>query len=260
MVPAPRHCPPGAPRVPTEVGTWRWLRLALLVLLAGCAWFALAPGQVGGLTTYALVTGHSMEPALPGGSLVVARQRSSYRVGDVVVYEQYGGHVMHRLVGGSAATGWVSQGDNNDVPDSWRVADRAISGAVVLTVPRLGSALRWSCEHPAVPAMVAAALAAMCYLPWHRRRRRRVGTQVAPASAEYGPLQVLTLVATAICFAAVAAGVLVGTPVWPNQAMAYAALAVSAAGYLLASELAEPEPRARHARRRNADARTSIPT
>ena len=100
----------------------------------------------------------------------------------------------------------------------------------------------------------------MCYLPWHRRRRRRVGTQVAPASAEYGPLQVLTLVATAICFAAVAAGVLVGTPVWPNQAMAYAALAVSAAGYLLASELAEPEPRARHARRRNADARTSIPT
>ena len=60
--------------------------LAALVV-AGLAWWLLAPTQLGGSTGYAVVVGQSMEPEIERGDLVLVRQRGEYGVGDVVLYD-----------------------------------------------------------------------------------------------------------------------------------------------------------------------------
>ena len=63
------------------------------------------PGPfLGGPASYVIVSGHSMEPTLYTGDLVVVHQRDEYSVGDMVAFEIEGGsQVIHRIVGGSAA-------------------------------------------------------------------------------------------------------------------------------------------------------------
>src|ERR1700716_1383651 len=84
--------------------------------LAGAAavWFFLAPPQLGGGTSYAVVYGTSMEPHFHRGDLVVLRRRSSYRAGEIVGYHsvQLRRDVLHRIV---AAGGdrFTFKGDNN---------------------------------------------------------------------------------------------------------------------------------------------------
>ncbi len=71
---------------------------SLLVVLTGAAWLAMAPSQLGGPVTYALITGNSMEPALASGDLVLVRDVADYRVGDVVAYRHPDlGVVIHRI-------------------------------------------------------------------------------------------------------------------------------------------------------------------
>jgi hypothetical protein len=69
-----------------------------------------------------------MEPTLRDGDLVVVRERGSYATDDVIAFRLPAGTagpegaVIHRIVGGSAAEGFVTRGDNRDADDSWRVA------------------------------------------------------------------------------------------------------------------------------------------
>ena len=63
----------------------RALLLVLVVAAVAAAWQWLAPAQFGGQTTYALVTGQSMEPTLASGTLVVARSRESYHTGQIAL-------------------------------------------------------------------------------------------------------------------------------------------------------------------------------
>ena len=86
----------------------RWTATAVAAaILVGVTALAL-PVALGGNTTYTIVAGRSMEPALESGDLVITRRQASYEVGDVIVYEIPAGDpgagvkVIHRIVAESA--------------------------------------------------------------------------------------------------------------------------------------------------------------
>ena len=91
-----------------------------------------------------VVVGHSMEPTMHTGDLVLAWPAGTYRVGDITPYRvpkgQPGeGHlVIHRIVGGDAVHGFVMKGDNNPAPDIWTPRPADLIGRKFLLVPRLG--------------------------------------------------------------------------------------------------------------------------
>ena len=102
-------------------------------------WF-LWPTSLGGCTTLTIVSGQSMEPTYYTGDLVVSRC-GPVEVGDVVVYNPPdidGARIIHRIIGGDAAEGWIIQGDNNDFLDPWRPTDENILGSSVLHLPHVG--------------------------------------------------------------------------------------------------------------------------
>jgi signal peptidase len=125
----------------------RAIRLAGWVVFVAvvAAWtILLRPEFLGGSATYVIVAGHSMEPALHTGDLVVARRQHTYRRGDVIAYHIMknqagaGALVIHRIVGGSSQDGYVTRGDNRSYRDPWRPRPVDIAGKMKLHVPRLG--------------------------------------------------------------------------------------------------------------------------
>jgi signal peptidase I len=121
------------------VGGWSLLAavIALWILF-------LRPSTLGGSATYIIVSGHSMEPTLHTGDLVVAFPQRTYRRGDVIAYHipknqaGAGALIIHRIVGGSARDGYITRGDNRDYRDPWRPKASDIAGEMKLNVPRLG--------------------------------------------------------------------------------------------------------------------------
>lgn len=137
------------------------------------AWFAyLAPTQVGGGTTFAVVGGHSMEPVLHTQDLVVARAAPSYDVGDLVVfraqYSDSAGMVVHRIVAGNPVDGWITKGDNNDLADAWLVPNTYIRGRYWFVIAQAGEALGWMGANPVGFGALCAAIVLISYLPWSR--------------------------------------------------------------------------------------------
>ena len=116
--------------------------LAVVALVA--AWMLFAPAQVGGGTSYAIIVGNSMEPELHRGDLAIVRERSTYRPGDVVLYDsrELGTKVLHRIVRVEDGR-FVLKGDNNDFLDVERPTGEQIVGSLWLTAPAVGRATEW---------------------------------------------------------------------------------------------------------------------
>lgn len=113
---------------------WAFVSLSLLA-----GWFfVLRPSVLGGPVTYSIVSGHSMEPTYEPGDYVIARTEDHYAEGDIVVFEVPGGVIVHRIVGGSAEQGFVTQGDNNLGIDPWRPSGESILGETWVHIPKLG--------------------------------------------------------------------------------------------------------------------------
>lgn len=104
----------------------------------------LRPEFLGGRASYVIVAGHSMEPTLHTGDLVVTLRQRSYRRGDVIAYRIEKGQpgagllIIHRIVGGSAAAGYMTKGDNRRYRDPWRPKPPGIDGKWRTDVPRFG--------------------------------------------------------------------------------------------------------------------------
>lgn len=102
------------------------------------------PGLVSSPVSYVVVSGHSMEPTLRTGDVVVVARAASYRRGDVVAYRVPAGEpgaglvVIHRIVGGGARDGYVMRGDNKHANDPWRPRPDGVVGRLRVTVPKLG--------------------------------------------------------------------------------------------------------------------------
>jgi signal peptidase len=141
------------------------------------AWFVLLrPGVLGGPAQYVIVTGDSMDPGLHGGDLIVSLTRPTYHVGDVVVYRVpstepapfAGRKVVHRIVGGDAAGGFILQGDNAPHRDLWKVGTGDIAGRVAFWIPAAGRLLIFL-RNPLLVASIAAGFA-FVFMVWSPSR------------------------------------------------------------------------------------------
>jgi signal peptidase I len=137
----------------------------LLAVTAFVAWVVLLrPAVLGGPTSYLTITGTSMLPGLDDGDFAVVRQADHYSTGDVVAFRiptgrpGEGNLVIHRIVGGSATEGFVTQGDNKPAADPWHPTAHDVVGALWFAVPGGGRLLAWL-RQPAVFAALAASLA-----------------------------------------------------------------------------------------------------
>jgi signal peptidase len=107
----------------------------------------LRPVSLGGPADYVIVSGHSMEPTFRTDDVVVAFKQATYAVGVVIVYRvpagepAAGDRVIHRIVGGSAAAGFIVKGDNKDGIDPWRPKAEDIVGKARLFLPHVGAGL-----------------------------------------------------------------------------------------------------------------------
>jgi signal peptidase len=115
-----------------------------LLITAGLllGWFfVLRPTSLGGPAGYAMVSGPSMEPTFRTGDLVITQRADAYHVGDIVLFHVKRGLVIHRIVGGDAASGYVTRGDNNDVEDGFRATPATIDGKAWIHLPGVGQAI-----------------------------------------------------------------------------------------------------------------------
>jgi signal peptidase I len=164
-------------------------RTLLLGLALGAGlvawWVTLAPEFLGGPAGYVIVQGVSMEPTLYTGDLVVTRREAEYRPGEVVAYRVAEGIVIHRIVGGSPETGFLTRGDNKPDPDPWRPRPDDIIGRLWLHIPGAGRWLERLREPPAFAAL-ASGLAALPVVWSEPERARRRGGRRVPAKAGGG--------------------------------------------------------------------------
>ncbi|MHB8959717.1 MAG: signal peptidase I [Candidatus Limnocylindrales bacterium] len=119
-------------------------RLATIALVG--VWFVLLrPVALGGPAGYEIVAGHSMEPLLHTGDLVVTQSQAVYHVGDLVVFRVPSGQlgagssVVHRIVGGDGTGGFTTKGDNNPSADPWHPRASDIIGRSWIQLPGSGA-------------------------------------------------------------------------------------------------------------------------
>ena len=114
-----------------------WLLLAGLLALM---W----PVRFGGTTNFIIVSGRSMERTYHTGDLVITKKRSSYAVGDVVVYRIPGAgagagrEIVHRLHERLPDGRFLVRGDNNRTNDPWVITTDDIVGSKWLMVAKGG--------------------------------------------------------------------------------------------------------------------------
>ena len=129
------------------------LTFVTIVLLALAVGLVVVPKVLGGMSLTVLTP--SMEPAISPGDVVVTRgidvkDAKDLRIGDVITFLPYPNDPMlvtHRIVAQSVnAQGYsfITQGDNNNVSDSWGpVNDFQIRGKVLYVVPKIGYVKEW---------------------------------------------------------------------------------------------------------------------
>jgi len=123
---------------------WRLLCTAAFVATVVAWVLFLRPQYLGGPAGYVTVSGKSMEPMMHTGDVVMTQRQDSYRTGDVIAYRIPRGEagegqiVIHRLVGGTAASGYVLRGDNRTSNDRWRPKPSDVVGKKALRIPALG--------------------------------------------------------------------------------------------------------------------------
>ncbi|HVS84544.1 MAG TPA: signal peptidase I [Gaiellaceae bacterium] len=181
----------------------------IAVAVAALLWLFLAPVQLGGPIDYTTTVGNSMAPRFHKGDLALVRPASTYRVGDVVLYESPVLHraVLHRIL--LIQNGhYFFKGDNNSFVDPGYATRGDLLGKLWLRVPAAGGALAWIAE-PAHAALVCAgAVFALLFGAFggtvRRRRRatprerRATGTVVALRRALHRPRKTRAFYAGAV--------------------------------------------------------------
>ncbi len=141
-----------------------WLGLAAILVLAVAWGMTVRPAALGGPATYIVVRGDSMAPTYATGDLVILAHAETYSPQDIVGYRVPAGElgaglvVVHRIIGGDGASGYVLQGNNNPAPDPWLPHQSDIVGRAVAQLPTVGRLVAVM-RQPAMVAALGAALA-----------------------------------------------------------------------------------------------------
>lgn len=163
--------------------------LSLVALLVG--WLFLAPPQLGGSASHAVIVGSSMEPTLHRGDLVLMRPAGEYRIGDVVGYQSSALKqlVLHRIVGQNGDR-FVFKGDNNGFLDPVQPTREELVGKLWLRLPVVGRLSEWVRRpvHSAILAGVFVLLALGVGGETTRRRRHSRGQAATSARRSRLPL------------------------------------------------------------------------
>jgi signal peptidase I len=141
-------------------------------------WTFFAPTKLGGTTTYSITDGVSMNPLLYKGDFAVIRSQSSYRVGEVVLYESQVLHkpVLHRIILIQNGN-YFFKGDNNDFVDPGYATRSELIGALWFHIPHAGALLGWFGvpAHAALLAGIAAMAVVLTGAKTSKAGRRRRG-------------------------------------------------------------------------------------
>lgn len=130
-----------------------------------------------------VVTSDSMAPAMRRGDVVLTDPAVGVRRGDVLTYQRPGSDpVTHRVVGGDAATGWLTKGDANIQADPQPVASDTVVGRVRVLVPLLGWPGLTARAIPVV-AVFLCVFTLLVLVLMRQRRRPGVRTGVAVLAA-----------------------------------------------------------------------------
>jgi signal peptidase I len=115
--------------------------MALMMVTLVSIWILFAPEPFGGLASYVIVAGASMEPGMHFGDLVIIHKAQVYEVGDVVTYQHpVAGPIIHRIID-RVGDQYVFQGDNNDWVDSYQPTQEEFIGKLWLHIPKVGQYL-----------------------------------------------------------------------------------------------------------------------
>lgn len=124
----------------------RYVVLIVLSLLLGFNVYLLSARNIAGNQMpmpfgigSAVVQSGSMEPTYYKGDLLFVKEKSSYSVGDVVVYQSENILVVHRIIALDGET-VITQGDANNAPDEPFSATH-IKGCVVGRIPCVGNVI-----------------------------------------------------------------------------------------------------------------------
>lgn len=167
--------------------------LRLMTFLMVLASLTVILGRLSGRPVlFVAVTGDSMAPAIRPHRVVPILPiwlRGDPGAGDVIVFRDGDQWIIHRVIGGDAAAGWITRGDANLAPDPRPVKREQVAG---VAVSRSGKVLQF--PHPLSPARAPASPAILLAVPFALaallsrrsgrrrrpvRRRRRTGTGAA---------------------------------------------------------------------------------
>lgn len=82
-----------------------------------------------------------MEPAIPTGSIIYTVQKNLYNPSDIIVFNQDGKVITHRIVGVETVDSEIfykTKGDANDREDRVLVGRREIVGTTMISLPQIG--------------------------------------------------------------------------------------------------------------------------
>ena len=147
---------------------------SLAVVVVATLWFLFAPRQIpGGSVSYVVPSGTSMLPTYERGDVVILREASSYRPGDVVAYESDDLRrlVLHRIVR-IQGEHFVLKGDANTWLDSDKPTQAEIVGRTWIHLPVGGGILAWL-RTPINAAIVAGIFGLLAFGGAANRRSRR---------------------------------------------------------------------------------------
>ena len=104
----------------------------------------------------AVVLSGSMEPTLSVGDFVIIKEAEEYAVGDVVVYQEGSGLVIHRIMETDGQT-LITRGDANNVDDD-PVPVIYVKGRMVCAIPYVGTLVRIIKSLPGTLVLLALAI------------------------------------------------------------------------------------------------------
>ena len=116
-----------------------------------------------------VVLSGSMEPALSVNDLVFVREQDSYETGDIVVYQDEGSLVIHRIIS-LDKNEVITQGDANNTADS-PIDISLIKGKAVASLPFVGAAAQFL-KTPVGFILVIIVSIALFEMPYLKQRKK----------------------------------------------------------------------------------------